>query len=124
MSTNTRESGHKRGPMASPDATLAFPDMRASAPPPIAKGAPPGVCGSRDAPTSSVSRFPQASAARVLVGRVCDGMEDLFLVAGLFDEHIEELLAARLVASGVATSGMRRLCDPDPALKPVIVRRR
>lgn len=123
MATKTPEYAHKPGLAASRDALLHSGRTRTAAPPPTAEGAPPGVCESRDAARVS-ARLSQTSEVCVLAEPVCASVEDLFVVAGLFDERIAEILSRRREAFGIPTSPRRLLSDPDPALKPIAVSRR
>lgn len=78
-----------------------------------------GVCGSPDAPTSGASGLPHVPAQTVVLAEpVCKAMEDLFLVAGAFDQQIESLFASSF---NVDASTLRSVFDRAPELKPKLL---
>jgi hypothetical protein len=93
---------------------------RTHVPPTPAEGAPPGVCASRE---RNATRLAQAPESPVVIGPVCEGVEDLFVAAGLFDDRIVEVLVKRRRAFGLGVDPLDRLWRADPELKPRIVGR-
>ena len=123
MTSKIREKMHKPRRLIIQGALLHPANVKA-APPPTADRAPPGVCDNWDVSLSATSQLSQTPEVRVRSVPISCGFEDLLVAAGLFDEQIARILSARRAAFGITTSQRRKLCDLDPALKPMVVSRR